>query len=84
MTMQDQKYTLALPIQIYDELKIQAEKHNVSIRDIVRQCLKFGLLAIKINEDPNSEIVFRERINTGERSGEPHYEFRDTHVQFIL
>jgi hypothetical protein len=60
--MTEQRYTLSLPTEIYNELRAQAEKHNRSIKEIVSQCLKFGLVAIKLDEDPNTDLYLKERI----------------------
>jgi hypothetical protein len=75
-----QKYTLSLPTEIYEELKTIADKHDTSIKDVVRQCLKFGLIAMKLDGDSESTIIFRERI----KKGEDEYEYKDTTVRFML
>jgi hypothetical protein len=56
------RFTLTLPSPIYEELREQAKKHDRSIRDIVTMCLKFGLIAIKVEEDPDSELYYKEKI----------------------
>jgi hypothetical protein len=81
--MSDQKFTVSLPVEIYDALKEIADKRDTSIREIMRQCLKFGLTAIRISEDPNAEIIFRERIQSGEKDGKPIYEIRDSRVMLL-
>ncbi len=81
---QTKKYTLSLPTEIYHELDERATKHNTSIKDIVRQCLKFGLIAMKVEDDPNSDIIFRERVKTGVQNGDPVFETRDTYVKIIV
>jgi hypothetical protein len=78
--MNNQKYTLSLPAVIYEELRTVAEKHDSSIKDVVRQCLKFALIAIKLDDDPNFSIVFRERV----KKGENEFEYKETQVKFML
>lgn len=59
---QTKRYTLPLPEAIYNEIQALAEMHDRSMKDVLQQCLKFGLTAMKISDDPNSEIVFRETL----------------------
>ncbi len=56
--MAGQKYTLSLPTEIYDELRAQAERRETTIKELVRQCLKLGLLAVKLEEKPNNAGLF--------------------------
>lgn len=81
--MNDQKFTVSLPVEIYDALKEMADRKNTSIREVMRQCLKFGLTANRISEDPNAEIIFRERVQVGEKEGAPIYEMRDSRVMLL-
>lgn len=76
--MSDTRYTLSLPTPIYEDIRQIAEKHNTTIKEVVRQCLKFGLIAMKIDADPNAEIYFREQVN---QNGDT--ETRETRVQFL-
>jgi metal-responsive CopG/Arc/MetJ family transcriptional regulator len=71
-----ERYTLSLPAELYGELKELAEHRGVSTNEMVRQCLKFGLVAMKIDGDPNAELFIRETQGNG--SG-----FRDTRLVFI-
>ena len=41
-----------------------ADEHDMTIKEVVTRCLKFGLTAMKIHEDPDSAIYFREKIRT--------------------
>ena len=81
--LNSQKYTLSLPKEIYDEMKEQARKRGCSIKDVVRQCLKFGLIAMKIDEDTKSEILFREHILITQEDGSSVTENRDTRLRFL-
>lgn len=55
-----QRYTLSLPKDVYDELSKEAEKKSISINTVIRQCLKLGLLSLKVDSDPNAELIYRE------------------------
>src|SRR5262245_3541764 len=68
--MADQRYTLSLPPEIYEELRCHAERNGTTIREVVRQVLKFGLVAMKISEKEDSEIIFREKVS-GSESDDP-------------
>lgn len=58
----EQRYTLSLPAEIYDEIKVQADQRGMSIKEMVRQCLKFGLVAMKLDDDPNTELYIKEHV----------------------
>lgn len=60
--MAGQKYTLSLPTEIYGELKAQAERREMTIKELVRQCLKLGLLALKLEEKPNTGLFIKEQL----------------------
>ena len=53
------RYTLSIPPAIFNELREQADKHSQKISDVVRQCLKVGLVALKVEDDPDSQIYIR-------------------------
>ncbi len=76
--MSSTRYTLSLPDQIYEELRIKADKHGTSIKEVVRQCLKVGLIAIEVNENPSTDLLIRERSSNGDSS-----EVKETLVQFL-
>ena len=65
------RYTLPLPEEIYNEIKAQAEKHDKSMKEVLRQCLKFGLTAMKIEDDPNADIYFKEIVQTQDTDAQP-------------
>ena len=60
--MQEQRYTLTLPAEIYEELKVLADQRKTTIKDLVRQSLKLALLAMKLEDDPNAGIYLKERL----------------------
>src|SRR5215217_7480749 len=60
--MAESRYTLSLPTEIYNELREIAERRGLSVKDVVRQCLKIGLVAIKLDEDPDKELLVKEKL----------------------
>lgn len=77
--MVEQRYTLTLPSEVYNELKEQAEKRGLSIKEAVRQCLKIGLVAMKVDEDPNTEMFIKEKIEHASGVSE----IKETRLQFV-
>ena len=78
--MPEQRYTFGLPDEVYEELRAQAEKHGISLKEVVRQALKFGLVAMKLEEDPNVDLYVREKIQNGD-SG--RVEIKESLLKFI-
>lgn len=62
------RYTVSLPTELYNELKMQSESQNVSIRDVLIRCIKVGLVAMKTDTDPDMEIIVREYISGEDES----------------
>lgn len=62
--MQETRYTLSLPAELYEELRKQADKRGMSIKELVRQSLKLGLLAVKLEDDPETGLFMKERVNS--------------------
>ena len=56
------RYTLSLPQPIYNELDEQAKRHDRTLKDVVSMCMKFGLIALKLDQNPDSELLLRERV----------------------
>jgi hypothetical protein len=77
--MSEQRYTLALPTEIYDEIKAQADRRGMSIKELVRQCLKFGLVAIKLDEEPNTDLFIKERVSNSDGSEQT----KETRLKFV-
>ena len=77
--MTEARYTLTLPTEIYNELRELAEQRGISIKDAVRQCLKIGLVAVKLDEDPDKELIIKEKIHGKEGVDS----FREVRLQFI-
>ena len=74
------RFTLSLPPEIYQELKGYAEAHNLSLKEVVRQALKFGLVAIKISEDPNADLFIKEKVT---EAGQKEAVVKETRLKFI-
>jgi hypothetical protein len=77
--MAESRYTLSLPTEIYNELREIAEHRGLSVKDVVRQCLKIGLVAIKLDEDPEKELIVKEKLPGVEGNNG----FREVRLQFI-
>ena len=60
------RFTLTLPVNVHEELTNIAAEKGVSARDIVLKCLKLGLLAISLDDDPNKELVIKELTEANE------------------
>lgn len=79
--MSEKRYTLSLPPVIYNEIREQAERNNTTIGEVVRQVLKFGLAAIELQADPNTELIIREKVTA---AGGTETEVRETRLKFIF
>jgi hypothetical protein len=77
--MAEARYTLSLPTDLYNELRGIAEDRDLSVKDVVRQCLKIGLVAIKLGEDPKKELIIKESLSDGDGNSS----FREVRLQFI-
>ena len=54
------RYNLALPTALYDEVKQAADKHGVTVVDIIRKFLQIGLMVIKLQDEPGAALIIRE------------------------
>ena len=62
----EQRYTLTLPTEVYEELRTQSEKRSCSIKEMVRMCLKIGLVAVKLEENPDAGLFIKEKLSDKE------------------
>jgi hypothetical protein len=62
----EQRYTLTLPTAVYEELRTQSEKRSCSIKEMVRMCLKIGLVAVKLEENPDTGLFLKEKLSDKE------------------
>lgn len=54
------RYNLVLPEELFNEVEKIAEKKQTTFVDILRRFIKLGLLAIQIEESPNTALLLRE------------------------
>ena len=78
-----QKYTLDLPVVLYDELRKRAEQQDCSIKDVIVRGLRFSLAAMEIEKDPNKDLIIRERVQATDPNGNSSIEYRDLVVTFM-
>ena len=78
-----QKYTLSLPASIYEDLSEKAKQQNRSIKEIVRWCLELGLVGLKIRDDPNAELILREKKPIPDSGNPPKYEIKESVIILI-
>lgn len=83
MKIPAQKYTLSLPTAIYEELSKEAERQDRSIKEVVRWCLEFGMIGMKIREDPNAELILREKVEIQGSGKPPKYEIKETILKLV-
>lgn len=76
------RYTLPLPEPIYNEIQAQAEYHDMTMKEVLKQSLKFGLMAMKVADDPDTDILFRTREAGDLPDSAPVV--KETVVQFIM
>lgn len=84
MNTEKKKLTLALPAALYAEISNQAEKQATSVTDVIRQYLKLGCIAAKIEESENASLLIRENIITGHQNGLPVVETREQVIRLVL
>lgn len=68
--MQEQRYTLTLPTELYQELTTLADRRGMTIKELVRQFMKLGLLVAKFEETPNTGLFLKEQQNGSEGTRE--------------
>lgn len=65
MDAKAKRYTLTLPPKLHDELSRMAEDRGASAKDIVVKCLKLGMIALSIEDDPEKDLILREQSPHG-------------------
>lgn len=78
-----QKYTLSIPTALYEELTMEAERQDRSIKEIVRQCLKFGLIAMKIDQDPQADLFIHEKVEIPNSGNPPKQDIKQTKIKIV-
>ncbi len=61
------RYNLALPTPLYEELKGEADRRAISVVELLRKFIKLGLVASKLEDDPESSLIIREGSERKER-----------------
>lgn len=59
------RYNMALPLELYEELREISDKEHTSIVELVRKFIKLGLIVLRIERDPDAQIIIRD--SKGER-----------------
>lgn len=54
------RYNLVLPEDLYNEVRRQADEHGTTVVELIRKFIKLGLLAMDVQEDPESALIIRE------------------------
>lgn len=57
-------YNLNLPTELHAEVEAIADRRQTTVAAIMRQFIKIGLLADKIEQDPNMDLLVREGEET--------------------
>ena len=54
------RYNLDLLDATHEQLKVVADQHGTTIAEIVRRFISLGLIAARIQDDPDSALLIRE------------------------
>ncbi len=54
------RYNLALPGELYDQIQLLAERKHTTVLDLLRRFIKLGLLAAKLDDDPDAALIIRQ------------------------
>jgi hypothetical protein len=54
------RYNLALPKELFDELKNAADERGMTVVEVLRKFIKLGLLALETETKPGSALIIRE------------------------
>jgi len=54
------RFTLTMPDKIMHELKDRANKNDCNVKEVVRQCLRFGLIGMTVAEDEGKRFIIEE------------------------
>jgi hypothetical protein len=80
--MSEQRFTLTLPAPVYQELKQEADARGISVAEVARQVLKFGLVALKLDGDPNVDLYVKEK--TAQADSEGGTKIIETRLKFVF
>jgi hypothetical protein len=54
------RYNLALPKELFEELKEAADERGITVVEVLRKFIKLGLLALETQDKPGSALIIRE------------------------
>jgi metal-responsive CopG/Arc/MetJ family transcriptional regulator len=54
------RYSVSLPDELFNDIQQIAERQQITLVDVLRKCIKLGLIASKADNDPNLELIIRE------------------------
>lgn len=54
------RYNLVVPEDLFNELQQLAEARGTTVADLLRRFIKLGLIALQVDQDPNSALIIRE------------------------
>ena len=54
------RYNLALPKELFDELKSAADERGMTVVEVLRKFIKLGLLALESQDNSGSALIIRE------------------------
>lgn len=54
------RHNLSLPVELHRRLQEAADRYGTSVTDLIKQCLKIGLLALEVDNTPGAELLIRE------------------------
>jgi hypothetical protein len=54
------RYNLALPTDLFEELKEAADTRGMTVVEVLRKFIKLGLLVLDTQDKPGSALIIRE------------------------
>lgn len=54
------RYSLSLPIELFNEVKKLADRKHTTIVELLRRFVKLGLLAARVDESPDMVLMIRQ------------------------
>lgn len=57
------RYNLALPLDMFNELKTAAKDNGITVVELLRKFIKLGLYVLRMQGKPDSTLIIREGNN---------------------
>lgn len=54
------RYNLALPKELFDEIKDAADERGMTVVEVIRKFIKLGLIALETQDTSGSALIIRE------------------------